>query len=184
MTCIVGVVDNGTIYMGGDSAAVASDIVILRKDPKVFENGGVLIGFSESFRMGQILQHIFTVPELPKVINDDTLYKYMCTSFIDALVDCFSKKRFLQEDSRRIRGGTFLVGVKGALFLIYSDFQIEMHHRPFNACGSGRKYALGALYALSNYRIDPETKVNIALDAASDCSLYVRRPYTIKVLPY
>ncbi len=39
MTCIVGLVDNGKVYIGGDSAGCAGYDVRIREDQKVFRNG-------------------------------------------------------------------------------------------------------------------------------------------------
>ena len=62
MTCIVGVVDNGKVYMGGDSAGVGGLCIETRKQPKVFRNGDFLIGYTDSFRMGQLLQYKMSPP--------------------------------------------------------------------------------------------------------------------------
>lgn len=63
MTCIVGLVDKGSIYMGGDSAGVAGLSVTTRADEKVFLNGPFIMGFTTSFRMGQILRYKFVPPD-------------------------------------------------------------------------------------------------------------------------
>ena len=51
MTCIVGLLHNKTIYIGGDSAGSNSSDLRVRKDTKVFENGPFLMGFTTSFRI-------------------------------------------------------------------------------------------------------------------------------------
>jgi hypothetical protein len=55
MTCIVGIVENGKVYMGGDAAGVNGYSVRVRKDPKLFKVGEFLFGYTSSFRMGQLL---------------------------------------------------------------------------------------------------------------------------------
>jgi len=74
MTCIVGLVDDGAVYMGGDSAGVLGLSIEVRADEKVFylnEKSSwrtrldprellkpvrhlVVMGFTSSFRMGQL----------------------------------------------------------------------------------------------------------------------------------
>ena len=176
MTCIVGLVDKGRVYVGGDSAGVASDLIMARVDPKVFTRDGFIFGFTESFRMGQLIQHNFKIPAPPAA---GSCYKYMCTTFMDALIECFSDKKFTRYYNYRISGGTFLVGFRGELFKVHSDFQVEIHNEPYNACGCGQKFALGALHTLNKYKMDPEDKLMAALDAASTFSTGVCRPYII-----
>jgi ATP-dependent protease HslVU (ClpYQ) peptidase subunit len=63
MTCIVGVNHNGNIYIGGDSAGVAGLQLQIRSDEKVFLTGDFIMGFTTSFRMGQLLRYAFSPPE-------------------------------------------------------------------------------------------------------------------------
>src|SRR3546814_10742010 len=74
MTCIVGLVDDGKVYLGGDSAGVAGWSLTVRKDPKVFRVGDCIIGFTSSFRMGPLLAHSF---QPPKWHDDYDVYEYM-----------------------------------------------------------------------------------------------------------
>ncbi|KKN17732.1 hypothetical protein LCGC14_0962700, partial [marine sediment metagenome] len=63
MTCIVGFIDDGgKAWMGGDSAGVAGHHTHPRRDPKVFRVGPVLIGYTSSFRMGQLLRYHLKIP--------------------------------------------------------------------------------------------------------------------------
>ena len=57
MTCIVGLVHEGVVYIGGDSAGVGGMSLTVRADEKVFQNGEFLMGFTTSFRMGQLLRY-------------------------------------------------------------------------------------------------------------------------------
>ena len=41
MTCIVGLVHEGVVYIGGDSAGVGGMSLTVRADEKVFQNGNV-----------------------------------------------------------------------------------------------------------------------------------------------
>lgn len=52
MTCIVGIVDNGKVYMGADSLGVGGLSKRVRKDPKLFRVGEFVFGYTSSFRMG------------------------------------------------------------------------------------------------------------------------------------
>ena len=62
--------------------------ITIRKDPKVFKVGNFLIGYTSSFRMGQILRFNFNpLKYVPEIHNDE--YEYMCTDFIDEVRVCF-----------------------------------------------------------------------------------------------
>ena len=62
MTCIVGLVHEGVVYIGGDSAGVAGLSLVVRADEKVLRNGDFLMGFTTSFRMGQLLRYKLDPP--------------------------------------------------------------------------------------------------------------------------
>lgn len=82
MTVIVGLINEGRVHIGGDSAGISGCRLTVRKDPKVFLNGPYVMGFCGSFRMGQLLHHAFKAPK-PKG-ND--LDGFMTTRFVDKLL--------------------------------------------------------------------------------------------------
>lgn len=139
MTCIVGYIENKKVYIGGDSASVADFHIDLRQDKKVFRRGEMIFGFTSSFRMGQILNYDFVIPEHDERKSD---FEYLCTDFVDALVDQFIDKRYAKINSNEVSGGFFLLGYKGSLYGIESDFQVSELIRPYDSCGCGSQYAL------------------------------------------
>ena len=172
MTCIVGLVDNGDVYIGGDSAGVAGLSLSIRADEKVFGNGPFIMGFTSSFRMGQLLRYKFSPPAQTVHQND---MEYKVTSFIDAARQCFSANGFGDKDATR--GGTFLVGYKGKLYTVEGDYQVGIPTAPFDAVGCGSDLALGAMYATEG--LSPEQRINMALSAASTFSAGVAPPFVI-----
>jgi hypothetical protein len=119
MTCIVGLVDKGKVYIGGDSAGVKGSDYRIREDEKVFRKENMVFGFTSSFRMGQILRYSFKIPGHESTKED---FDYLCTSFVDALIGCFKDKGYARTDNNVVSGGCFLVGYKGNLYQIHSDF--------------------------------------------------------------
>jgi hypothetical protein len=111
VTAIVGLVHAGGVYVGGDSGSSDGWRESVRTDPKVFRNGHYLMGFTTSFRMGQLLHHAFTPPA-----PAGRLDRFMATTFIDAVRDCLKTGGFAQKTNEREAGGDFLVGVAGHLF--------------------------------------------------------------------
>jgi hypothetical protein len=170
MTCIVGLIDKDDVYIGGDSAGVAGLSLTIRSDEKVFVNGPFIMGFTTSFRMGQLLRYKFDPPK--QTVNVDDM-KYMVTDFIDAVKRCFNDNGF----GDRSTGGTFLVGYNGQLYSIDSDFQVGIPTAAYDACGCGADIALGALYASQGRK--PEDRVKIALEAAAKFSSGVAPPFVM-----
>lgn len=179
MTCIVGVVDRGAVYIGGDSAGVSGYDITIRADKKVFRNGEFLIGFTSSFRMGQILEHSFTPPPLPE--EPEKLFRCMARDFADALREAFRDKGFASKSSGQESGGVFLVGVRGRLFRVDNDYHIGEAADGFDAVGCGEAYAKGSLF--SNAYLRPDERIREALQAAAHFSAGVRAPFTVLANP-
>ena len=181
MTCIVGLVHDGDIYMGADSAATNGMLnQVNRKDEKVFKKGNMLFDFTSSYRMGQLLKYNLNIP---RPFVDESLETYMYTRFIDSVRDCFKKGGFSRVMQNEEHGGTFLVGVEGRLFKISGDFQVGESMMCFDACGCGEDLAKGAAYVLTkhdvNDNVPPEIIVTEALEAASVFSAGVGGPLKI-----
>jgi len=178
MTAIVGYIDQQTkkVYIGGDSAGVSGYDLHVRADQKVFVNDGFAMGFTTSFRMGQLLRYAFE-PPLHK--DDADLMEYMVTDFVDTLRKCLKEGGFAEKKSERETGGTFLVGHRGRLFYIEDDYQVGEMVVPYSAVGCGDSYALGALRILHETAYTPEEKVRRALEAAETYSNGVRGPFHI-----
>ena len=97
MTCIVGLTELGTVYIGGDSAGVNSRFdLAIRADQKVFINGPFVMGFTSSFRMGQLLRYKLTPPER---YESQDLYNFMVTAFIDAVRACLKTGGFMRKEN-------------------------------------------------------------------------------------
>jgi ATP-dependent protease HslVU (ClpYQ) peptidase subunit len=177
MTCIVGLVHKGKVYMGADSAGVGGWDLCVRADRKIYRNGEFLFGFTTSFRMGQLLGYAFNPPKKP--VEKD-LMAFMCTDFIDGVRKCFKDGGFAKKDSEREEGGAFLVGFEQSLFQVHSDYQISKAQDYFDACGCGDQVARGALYA--NEHLSPRERIKQALCAAEQLSAGVRGPFHLEVL--
>lgn len=172
MTCIVGIVDNGMVYIGGDSAGSDGYNVTIRKDDKVFVKEDMAFGFTDSFRMGQILKYDFDIP-FTKASQDPM--EYMVKTFIPGLRTCLSSGGFAKKDNNVEKGGEFFVGYKSRLFRIQSDFQVGESHDKFDAIGSGAEIARGALYATQT--LPTSQRIELALEAATRYNAFVRPPY-------
>ena len=180
MTCIVGLTENNKVYIGGDSASASSNRITISAIPKVFDTGDFLIGYTSSWRMGQILQHHLQIDEavLPKV--GDSLWEFMVRVFVEEVRNLFKTFGYAKLENNEETAGEFLVGCYGHLYHIGIDYQVNETVNGMDACGSGEQYALGALYATKDSALTPYQRIDIALEAAAEFSPFVRPPFTVK----
>ncbi len=80
MTCIVGIETDKGVVIGGDSAGVSGLGLTVRADEKVFARGPFVMGFTSSFRMGQLLRYGALDPDLRKAYDDPD--RFMCTTAV------------------------------------------------------------------------------------------------------
>lgn len=172
MTCIVGLVDGDRVHIGGDSAGVGGYALTVRADRKVFRNGDFIMGFTTSFRMGQLLQHAFTPP---KRHPDTDIEKFMVTEFVDAVRRCLKDGGFAARHDEVEAAGTFLVGYAGRLFRIDSDYQVGEASDGFDAVGCGEQIAQGSLFSTAGHK--PLDRLKTALAAAERFNAGVRGPF-------
>jgi 20S proteasome alpha/beta subunit len=178
MTCIVGIQHAGGVTIGADSAGSDSDTVSARADAKLFLVGPYLFGFTTSFRMGQLLHYSMKPPSPP--VRD--LDRFMATTFIDAVRDCFAAGGFAETNMGVERGGVFLVGVAGKLYVVQGDYQIGRQVNHYDAVGCGEHLALGSLHTTEKLDLEPKQRVRLALQAATEHSPFVGGPLRIKTL--
>jgi len=160
MSCVVGLVHNKKVYMGSDVFAVdgRSSLVRTRKDSKIFINGDYLFGFCGLIRVCQILSSRFWTP--PKRHE----------KLIDSIRDQVKRKGCLSyEDDVDKFESNILVGYKGQLFEIHTDFQLAQYEDDYSAIGEGKSYALGSFYETEEIKneIIPGERVRRALKCAT-----------------
>ncbi len=178
MTCIIGFVcpKNKKIYIGGDSAGVSGYSIQIRADEKVFRTGPFIMGFTTSFRMGQLLRYAFKPPEQTE--TDDM--EFMVKTFIPAVKTAFKDGGFMKSKDGCDAGGSFIVGYKQALYEIDDDFQVGKLADDISAVGCGSEIALGAMYALEH--LYPHERIKRALEITTHLNAGVRPPFVIQEL--
>jgi len=196
MTCIVAITDGQVVTLGGDSAGVGGHELRLRADRKVFQVGSYAVGFTTSFRMGQILRYGTDLPEPPPDAGADELERFIVTEFIPTVRRSFAdhgfakKARFtssgeggVTEEGQDV-GGLFLVGVAGQIFEVRQDYQVARPAVAYSAIGLGAPVALGALHALELVPdLSLKERATRALQAAEAFSAVVRGPFRFVELP-
>ena len=177
MTCIVGLVEDGRVHIGGDSAGVGEGFSLhVRVDPKVFRNGPFVIGFTSSFRMGQLLAYHLAIP--PRHPDQD-VFAFMVTAFVDSVRQCLKDGGYAERHSEAERAGEFLVGYEGRLFTIHSDYQVSEIAERYAAVGCGAQIALGSLYSTDGKLVPGPLRIKEALCAAERFCAAVRGPHLV-----
>jgi ATP-dependent protease HslVU (ClpYQ) peptidase subunit len=186
-TAVIGLVHEGTVYLGADSAGMnTSDLSLtIRTDKKVFANGQFIMGFTGPFRIGQLLHYKLRVSEQK---SDQDLNEFMVITFIDAVRDCLKDGGFASKTNNSLygqeSGGRFLVGYGGRLFKIDYDYQVGESADGYCAIGCGMHFCLGSLYTTANTGLSPEERIIKALEAAAKFSAGVQGPFhVIKLAP-
>ncbi len=198
MTCIVAYRTAEAVFMGADSAGVAGLSMTVRADRKVFElcragvpprtAGGLargdrdrmLVGFTSSFRMGQIIQHHVALPDHPRGVPT---FDWMVREFVPAVRKALKEHAFTTVNNNVETGGSFLVAYRNRIYTIDGDFQVGEPVAPFDAVGCGASIALGAMDALHRWDTPGGIQlVELALQAAERHSAGVRRPFHTEVL--
>lgn len=176
MTCIVGLSTAEGVWIGADSAAVAGLEVRATSLPKVFRVGEFIIGYTSSFRMGQILQHHLEI----KPQGEESDMEYMVRSFAESVRKALKDKGFMVVKDSQEEGGTFLAGYNGQLYEVNSDLQVNQYRDGLAAVGCGGAYAFGALYVSVSDSLSPETCIQRALETAAYFSGGVIPPFTVE----
>lgn len=180
MTCIVGLVDNGATWIGADSLGSNGHTKTTIKNPKVFklkDTDNAAIGYTSSFRMGQLLRYATGLIDPRDEPNID--HEYLVTKFIPNVINLFQDGGYSMNDCGRLEGGVFLLGYKDKLYKVESDFQVSESADNYNACGSGEYHALGSLKTTEDMNMLPEERIRKALQVASNFCVDVAPPFRI-----
>jgi ATP-dependent protease HslVU (ClpYQ) peptidase subunit len=175
MTCVIGLVHKGRVYLGADSSSVQGwtrRVTMLRK---IFRLGPFLVGYTTSFRMGQLLEHELRVPD-PKPGQSDL--GYMVANFAESARALLKDRGFSKVEANAETGGQFLVAYRGHLYSIQSDFQVGEMAGGLDAIGTGAEPALGAMAALRSR--PPASRIRRSLEIAAEFNMGVCPPFYVR----
>jgi ATP-dependent protease HslVU (ClpYQ) peptidase subunit len=180
MTCIVGLTYEGITYIGADSLGSNTYTKTVRKDKKVFklkDTQNAVLGYTSSFRMGQLLMYANGLIDKRDEPNID--HEYLVTRFVPNLISLFENNGYGKNNGGEKSGGTFLLGYKDKLYKIESDYQVAESAFNFDACGCGEDFALGSLHSTKDSKLSPEERILYSLRASSEFSTGVQAPFYI-----
>lgn len=166
MTCIAGLIDEkGLGHIASDSLGSNGYNKDIYKNRKIFRKGDLLIGYTSSFRMGQLLEHTL---KLPARKVDQSTENYMYVDFINSIRDLMKGNGYMRIDNNTEKIGVFLIVVDGSIFKMQDDLSLLESEDGFDACGSGEDYATAVLHLLKKQgNLDPKAMLTEAINTAS-----------------
>lgn len=177
MTCIVGIQQGNTVYLGGDSAATGGDLSqMVIADKKVFVNGDIAFGICGSPKIIDPL--MFTkFPKQPKGMGDR---EFVSTQLVPSIKDAFAKAGCMRMDEKHGEHfeGAILFGIAGKLYRMEPNFQLLTDAYGFDAVGSGQDIAIGSLHATKGNR-NARSRIMKALEASAIANAGVRPPFVV-----
>lgn len=199
MTCIVGLVEDGTIYLGGDSAVSTANGLMIKSFPKVYKRGEFLIGGAGRMVISQIMSHVATIPP---VYEDQDNFDYIVNTFMPCFRDAVKEVGQMREvEGKEHTENEFILGFRGHLYIIGTDLSVLEPLDGYCSIGSGSVHALGSLYTTESRDGDelsivsgdvvirgiewhPEVRIRLALEAAAKYDEYVSPPFEVISMDY
>lgn len=164
MTCIVGVIKEGHVWMAGDLMGSNGYTHKVYPDTKVFQNGEFIFGYCGSFRVGQILQYNWEQPPRMEGMTDR---EYLQLDVIESFRTTLANYGVGEFREGEHQGGNFLIGYRGGLYEMQPNFSI-LKNEDFASIGSGSYHADAALKVLTEDEdFDPAYVLQKAIQTAS-----------------
>jgi len=170
MTCIVGLVNKGKVWIGGDSSVSSGNSQYPITAEKVFRVGEFLMGVAGTISTIQELKYVFKPPQY----KGGDITKFMVAKFIPAIKKCLQD--ILSDDDPF----GIVVALKNKLFSIDMGFSVCESSTDYDITGCGDDIARGVLFATPD--LSPEKRITLALEAAEKFTCFVRKPFFIKKL--
>src|SRR4051812_5973507 len=119
MTCIVALRNSKGVIMGADSCAGRNTQANAAKTPKVLRVGEYLIGYTSSYRMGQILHYAMGTK---KHNEKEDLFWHLVNVLIPEVREAMKAGGFMLFKEGQEVGGEFLLAHGNRIFRVHSDF--------------------------------------------------------------
>lgn len=179
MTCIVAVTDGTSVHMAGDLMGSDGFTKKVYKKSKVFIKDDFIIGYTSSFRMGQLLEYSWLPPLRSTDQTDD---EYIYQNVVDSFIQLFKDNDYGCKKDCELETGEFLFGYKGRLFYHQGNHSLLENHS--FAIGAGCYHAEGALQILTHYGSlgSYERMLGMCIGVASQFVMDVSEDYTYLVL--
>lgn len=147
MTCIVAfkTTDN-SIILAGDYMASNTHSARRVAMPKVFlKSDNCAIGFTDSFRMGQILEHLWSLPPRLEGMTDS---EYVFTMLVQSIKETLNSYGYGGKHGLEEQGGNFILVYNDRIYEVQRNFSLLDFDDEVVAVGCGDDAAYGAMHAL------------------------------------
>lgn len=183
MTCIIGLTQDGKVYIGADSLASSGNDKFIRSQSKVFRFGDFLIACTGNSRIPDLIRTSLSIKSQRRSDYSENDFAYIANDFVGAL-------RLLLSDSGHLHtehgvdnmpdNSSLLLGYNGELYEVYSDFGVGVYINGMVAIGAGSDFALGAMLAMPNK--PPVERILEALRISAQACAFVSEPFNIMIL--
>jgi ATP-dependent protease HslVU (ClpYQ) peptidase subunit len=148
MTTLAAIQGPEWVVIGADSMSTSDDgFAVAIPDGKVFKNNSVVFAGAGSVRGINIIEHDFTPPP----INTKDLDKYITRQLIPAMRRTFIEAgyEFTKDAAAVENDNVWLIAVRNQVYRVNEDYSWERSSDNFYVAGSGERFALGAIAALT-----------------------------------
>lgn len=173
MTLIIGLVHDGQAYLACDSIATNGHTWQLLAQPKMFKNGVLYAGFTDSFRLGQLLEHELSIPD--RVVGQD-LVPWLVKELVPAVRDTLRRGGYARSVNGAEEGGNFLLVAEHRIFEMQGEYSVLERTDGYAAVGSGQDYALASLHTTAQLDLPPLRRLELAFGAATGNVTTVKAP--------
>lgn len=158
--------EENRVYIASDDVATSDTYKEHRQDPKIIklpeDNPRMLIGFCGFYNVIQELRLATII--IPKNSRGITMLQFVRDQIRPILEPLASEENFIFD---------LLIAFDSKIFRIAYDYTVAEVVGNYNAIGTGRDYAIGALYATDkNPLLSARDKLTIAIEAAIKNDLF------------
>jgi len=149
VTTIAAIEGPDWVVLGADTMSSSEDgFSITIPNGKIFRNNNIVFAGAGAVRGINILEHDFTPPQI--TVKD--MDKYVTRQLVPAMRRTFIEAGYevLKPEASVENDNIWIVVVRGKVYRIDSDYSWERTTDNLYVAGSGERFALGAMSALTN----------------------------------
>ena len=170
MTCIIAHTNGTSSFIAGDKLGSNGFTKAVQTEPKVFEKEFIklnedgltrtkevmALGYTTSFRMGQLLNYNLTLPEQ---VAGETFSQYLVLKVIPIVRQMFKDEWGARDASQDVGGGQFIILHNHTIYEVQEDFSVLQPKTQITAVGSGTYHAIASMSAY--IEVQEETNVQL-----------------------
>jgi len=175
MTCIIGLEQDGKVYVGADSLVgnggwARKELV---PNPKIFQKHEIIIAGTGDLRAMQIVKYLINIDH-PKKFDEE----YVIKNISEIIRLKFKDIGYSEIKDNCEKSFTYLlVAYKDKMFKINGQYAVSRRKDGLICLGAGEDFAFGAMKAFEN--LEPENRIRKSLEIASYYSGAVMEPFTV-----